>query len=241
MAEKRNDIIEEQRKAREEFLKLKKMQQGELKPQAKPSEIAVVPKTFGEKAANFWFHYKIHTLLTIFMVILLSVGITQCATRESYDFEIMYFTYTPAVDVEIDKVEEYFETLATDADGDGKINVLVKNCSVTDSNKDASRTLTFSKIQSIMVADYSVVLYVVDQKAIDYFNNALDYSIFVEEPTPLGADFYKATEIGGTRLPDGLKVGLRIIKGTQFEGKDEADRAFEAGKQVLEKIKKQNS
>lgn len=240
MANKRNDIIEEQRKAREEFLKLKRMQQGELQPEAKPSEVAIKPKTFGEKASNFWFHYKIHTLITAFIVILLSVGITQCMSREAYDFEVMYFTYTPAVEVEIKKVEEYFESFATDANGDGEVNVQVKNCSVTDSNKDASRTLMFSKVQSIMATEHSVVLYVVDQKAIDYFDNALDYSIFVEEPTPLGEDFYKATEIEGIRLPKDLKVGLRIIEGTTFEGEEDAETAFNAGKQVLEKVKKQN-
>lgn len=240
MADKRNDIIEEQRKAREEFLKLKRMQQGDLKPEAKPSEVAVVPKTFGEKAANFWFHYKIHTLLTVFIVILLAVGITQCADRENYDFEVMYFAYSPAVDVQINKIEDYFKTFATDANGDGEVKVQVKNCSVTDSNKDASRTLTFSKIQSIMAAEHSVVLYIVDQKAIKYFDDALDYSIFVEEPTSLGEEFYKATAVEDVNLPDDLKIGLRIIDGTQFEGVDEAESAFAAGKQVLEKIKKQN-
>ena len=51
MADKKsNDILEEQRRAREEFLKLKKMQQGELEAGPKPSEVAVAPKTAKEKA-----------------------------------------------------------------------------------------------------------------------------------------------------------------------------------------------
>jgi hypothetical protein len=54
VAEKRNDIIEEQRRARQEFLKLKQMQNGEIEPEAKPSEIAIKPTTFSEKWQELW-------------------------------------------------------------------------------------------------------------------------------------------------------------------------------------------
>ena len=242
MAEKKtNEILEAQQKARQDFLDLKKMQSGEMYAGPKPSETATVLKTPKEKFANFWHYSKWYVIFTIGITILIAVMVAQCVSKPNYDIKVVYFTYKPALDEQTALIADYLDDYVEDVSGNGKVEIQVINCSVTDSNKDASRTLTFSKIQSIMAAEHSVVLYVVDQKAIDYFNNALDYSIFVEEPTPLGVDFYKATEIGGTRLPDGLKVGLRIIKGTQFEGKDEADRAFEAGKQVLEKIKKQNS
>ena len=56
MAKKKqvNPIIAEQRRAREEFLKLKRMQSGEIPTEPKPSEIAVKPKTFTEKLKNIW-------------------------------------------------------------------------------------------------------------------------------------------------------------------------------------------
>ena len=58
---KKNDIIEEQRRARAEFLRLKKMQSGEIDAGPKPSEVAIVPKTPKEKWDNFWFQYKCFT------------------------------------------------------------------------------------------------------------------------------------------------------------------------------------
>ena len=64
MAEKKtNEILEAQRKARQDFLDLKKMQSGEITPPPKPSEEAVLPKTGKDKAKNFWFHYKWHLKL----------------------------------------------------------------------------------------------------------------------------------------------------------------------------------
>ena len=55
MADKRNDIVEEQRKARQEFLKLKQMQNRDIEPEAKPSEIGIIPTTPTEKCQNFCF------------------------------------------------------------------------------------------------------------------------------------------------------------------------------------------
>ena len=47
-----SDTIAQQRKAREEFLELKKMQHGEIQAPPKPSEMAVEPKTFSEKLSR---------------------------------------------------------------------------------------------------------------------------------------------------------------------------------------------
>lgn len=240
MAGKRNEIIEEQRRAREEFLRLKKMQQGEIEPEAKPSEVAIVPETFSEKSKNFWYHYKVHAILTFCIIIVLAITTVQCITREKYDFEIMYFAYTPALDVEMDKIEQYFEKYTEDVNGDGEINVNVINCSVSDNNKDATRVTMLSKVQSIMAAEKNVVVYLVDQKAIKYFDNALDYSIFAEGPYALGDDFYDATAIESFKLPEGLSVGLRIIEGTTFQGDREAESAYLSGQKMLDKIKQQN-
>ena len=119
----KNDILEEQRKAREEFLKLKKMQQGEIDAGPKPSEVAIVPKTPKEKAANFWFQYKWHTIGIVAAVIVLAVLVAQCVSRPVYDMELVYFTYSPILDEQTTQIAEYFEEFAEDLDGNGEVNV----------------------------------------------------------------------------------------------------------------------
>lgn len=241
MSDKRNEIMEEQRRAREEYIKLKKMQQGEITPQAKPSEVAIVPKTFKDKLTNFWYHYKLHTLLIGFLIAVLVVSITQCASRPVYDLEILYFAYKPAVDAQTQAIGEYFENFAEDVNGDNEVNVQVINCSVTDNEKDSTRITVFSKIQAILAAEEKVLVYVVDDKAIEYFDNALDISIFTENPTPLNEEFYKQTTVGDYTLPDGLSVGLRVIEGTTFEKNKKAVEAYKTAEKLMKKIKKQGN
>ncbi len=239
LSDKRNDIIEEQRKAREEYLKLKKMQQGEIEPEAKPSEVAIVPKTFGEKVQNYWYHFKIHTLLIGAIAILIAILVNQCATREKYDLTIMYFTHTPVMDSQLDAAEKYFEKYTTDIDENGEVNVQVINCSVSADNHDAGRNAVFSKVQAVLIAEPETVLYMVDDKSIEYFKNAFDMELFIEEPIALGEDFYKNMD-EKLPLPEGLKLGIRVIDNTVFENNEKAIKAFEESKVVYEKVKKQN-
>lgn len=241
MSENKNDIIEEQRKAREEFLRLKKMQQGEIEPEAKPSEIVLKPKTFSEKISNFWYHFKVHTIFTVIFTLIIAIVITQCATRERYDFSVLYFAFTPAMDTQLDSVEEYFEKYAEDINGDGKVNVQVVNCSLTDDNRDVRRNTILTKVQSVLIAEYSTVLYLIDDKAWKYFEDALDYQLFVEEPIKLGEEFYENAVDSKMSLPMDLMLGLRVIENTGFEGNEKAEEAFKTGKKVLEKVKQQNS
>ncbi len=240
MSQKRNDIIEEQRKAREEFLRLKKMQQGKIKPEAKPSEVAIKPCTFGEKVQNFWYHFKFQTILAVGFAVLLAIVTTQCATREKYDFSVMYFAFTPTIDAQLESVEKYFEKYAEDTNGDGEVNIQLVNCSVTDDNRDAGRSTMFAKVQSVLVAEHSTVLYIIDDKAKQYFDDAFDYSLFVEEPIKLGKEFYAQAVDSQMPLPEDLMLGLRIIENTGFEGNEVAEKVFLDSKKVLEKIKQQN-
>ena len=107
MAEKKtNEILEEQRRARQEFLELKKMQSGEMKAPPKPSEVAIVPKTPKEKWDNFWFQYKWYVVAIVATVAVLTVLIAQCATKTKYDLQVVYFTYTTALDEQTEGIAD---------------------------------------------------------------------------------------------------------------------------------------
>ena len=137
MAEKKtNEILEEQRKARQEFLELKKMQNGEMKAPPKPSEVAIVPKTPKEKWDNFWFQYKWYVIAVVATVVILTVLIAQCATKTEYDLKAVYFVYNTALDAQTEKIADYLEKYADDTNGDGDINVQVVNVSFSNKTGD---------------------------------------------------------------------------------------------------------
>jgi hypothetical protein len=239
VSEKRNKIVEEQRRAREEFLKLKRMQQSGVQPEKK--EEVKLPQTFGEKLQNFWYHYKVHTLLTVFIAVVIAITTVQCANREEYDMSVLYFAFEPTAEGQIELAEEYFADLATDVNGDGEVKVKIMNCSFNSELRDMQYKHTMlSKVQSVVAVERSVTLYVVDEKAVEYFDNAFDESIFEGELIPLSEDFYKETTIEKVTFPENLKIGLRRISGTAFEGKKEAEESYKEAQKIFAKIKKQN-
>ncbi len=240
MAKKQNDIIEEQRKARQEFLKLKQMQNGELEPEAKPSEIGLKPSTLSEKWQNFWYHYKPHTIIAIFLVAVVTFITVQSLTREKYDISIMYFAYTPAAPAQIERAQVYFEKYAEDVNGDGEVNVKLIDCSFNSELRDMQyKHASFSKVQSILSVESGTVLYLVDKEACEYFDNAFDIDIFTGDLIKMDKTFYKETAKGDLTLPKGLKLGLRVLEGTTFEGEEEAEEAFKVSKKLYDKIKEQ--
>ena len=238
MADKKtNDILEEQRRSREEFLKLKKMQSGEMDAGPKPSEVAIVPKTPKEKAANFWFQYKWHTIAIAFITVVLAVLIAQCASRVEPDFSIVYFSYTPIMDDQLKHVTEYFEKFASDLNGDGEVNVQVVNCSFSNNGTNQYKSTILTKLQAILVSDQKALLFITDKDSIGYFSN-LDSELFEEEPIALGEDFYSKTETEEFgKLTEGLQISCRRVEDTLIEKGKDVGLVYEEAQKILQEIK----
>ena len=236
MADK--NILEEQKKAREDFLKLKKMQQGEIAPEPKPSEVAVQPENFKEKMKNFWFYYRWHTIGIILSVMALIILFVQCAKREKFDFEVVYFTYEACMDVQLNGVEDYIEKYTDDVNGDGEVNVSVINCSFSETTDGNYKKAILSKVQAQIVGNKAAVMYVMDDKAHEYLNGVIEGGMFEDKKATFKSDFYEATktdEFG--YLPEGLGIYLRRTKGTNLENDKKVEEVFKACENTIDKIK----
>ena len=69
---------------------------------------------------NYWYHYKWHTIVGAFVAVFLVIVIGQMASKEKVDVYIMYAgpkSFTPAV---IHEIEDAFEDIMPDLNGDGK-------------------------------------------------------------------------------------------------------------------------
>lgn len=241
MAEKKtNEILEEQRKARQEFLELKKMQHGEMEAPPKPSEVAVVPKTPKEKWDNFWFHYKLNVIAVIAAVAILAVVIAQCAARTKYDLKVVYFSYTIGLDAQTSKIADYLEKYAEDTNDDGETNVQVINVSFAKNSGDSQYQYTaLTKLQAIIAGGENAMLFITDSESYKYLDGIIeDGGLFEGEPYKFGEDFYKATkteEFGA--LPDGLQISCRKINDTTIEKQKGAKEAYESSNRLLDKLK----
>lgn len=236
----KNETLEQQRKARQEFLELKKMQHGEMDTGPKPSEIAIVPKTPAEKIKNIWFHDKWYIIGIAALVIVVAFMVAQCATREKYDLKVVVYTYTPVADNSNELIAEYLEQYCGDIDGDGKANIQVINCSFSKESGDVQYQNTMaSKLQAVLAADADALLYITDEESYEYLNGISDSgSIFENEPLKLGEKFYEKCngEDSFFVLPEGLQISCRAVGGTVIEKNSKIVDYLEQSHAIMEGI-----
>ena len=242
MAEKKtNEIIAEQRRARQEFLNLKKMQQGQMYAGPKPSEEATIPKTKMEKFKHFWEYSKWYVISGIILVVLIAFLIAQCATRPSYDLKLVFFTYDVVLDEQIKPIGDYLAKYGKDIDGDGKVNIQIVNCSVSDkSNNITSRNAAYQKMQSMIVAEKNALLFILDDRSVKYFDNlenGLD-SMFEKNTVVLDEEFYKETKHKdfGT-LPPNLTLYCRKVSGTTISDDKEVSKFYDECMNIINNLK----
>lgn len=242
MSEKNtSDTLEQQRRSREEYIKLKKMQSGELETGPKPSEEAVILRTPWEKFKNYWYHNKLFLILGALAVIAAVVLVVQLVNKPRYDYEIIYFSYRQVMDEQLKPVQEYFEDIGNDLNGDGVVKISIINCSFQNNNLGSSyRNQVLTKLQAIVTADRKAMLFITDEKSIEFFDDLeTTVDLFECDPVPLDAEFYEETkdpQMG--YLTRGLQVSYRRLKGTTIENAKDADMYYEEAKKVYDALKK---
>ena len=240
MSEKQNDTLEQRKKAQEEFIKLKKMQSGEMAPEPKPSEVAVMPKTFSQKLKNFWYHYKWHTLISLFLCFVLVIGVAQCASREKYDAKVVLYTNNYYYDGHINALGEYMSQYFTDINGDGEVKIQVLDCSyVADGKGDTDYINSLStRLNSTLSGDGSVQLFIVDQKNYEHLNTVFDsVDEFFVDSAPLPDDVHEFFKEKDLELPKDLIIGRRIVEGTLIEKEKDIEVYTKENTAALNKIK----
>ena len=78
---------------------------------------------------NFWYHYKWHTLIALFLAVVLIVGVAQMCRKNKYDVFIMYAGIHDVERKSTTGVSEYetllqgLKKISKDYDGDGEVSV----------------------------------------------------------------------------------------------------------------------
>lgn len=240
MAKKQvSETIKEQRKARKDFLELKKMQNGEINAGPKPSDVAIVPKTFKEKIAHFWFYHGVTFITVIITTVVLAVLITQCATRKKCDLKVVIYT-SSYIDVENNEyISEYLSKYIDDINGDGTANIQILNCSYAGNGKDSQYEYNMTtKIQAIIASESDALLFITDESTRDKLSN-ISAELFDGEPLMLDADFYENCDKAAyTKLPDGLAISCRAIEGTTLEHNKKIESYYNESKKIINALEK---
>ena len=246
MADKKKQdsgTISQQRKAREEFLELKRMQSGSVPTPPPPSAESAAPKTFREKSQNFWFYNRYIVIGILFLAIVLAVGIKQCASRKDYDLTVTLYTATQLSDKQTEKMSRYFEKFCRDVNGDGEVLVGVVNCSYTDGGSRQITQASDTKLQAILVSEPEAMLFIVDGKTLERLN-AIPSStpLFSDDGIALPKSFYSSTKNEvGSKAPAGLRIIRRNISNTTMQDNKDAARCYKEADKLLKKLQKEDS
>ncbi len=80
--------------------------------------------SFSKKALawldNFWYHYKWHTIIVVFLVTVFTICTVQMVTRESYDMYVRYVGNGVITETQYKDMENSLENLGGDVNGDGE-------------------------------------------------------------------------------------------------------------------------
>lgn len=241
MDKKESETLRQRKFAQQEFLKLKKMQQGELDAGQKPSEIYAAPLTFSEKIKNIWYHDKWAIIVVMIIAVCISLFVAQCATKTKYDATVVVFTYTITGNVNCDKMGEYLKPYCKDINADGEVNINVINCSIEESqgNSDYSYT-TRTKLSTLISGEASALLFITDDKSYKYLSglsNNIDF--FEGEPLKFEEDFYEFCKEADNLFttPDSLQISCRTTKGTTIESDKNIDTYYDQAQTVLNGLK----
>lgn len=240
MAQKKeSETLRQRRVAQQEFLKLKKMQQGELDAGPKPSEIAT-PLTFRGKIKNIWYHDKFALSVIAIIIVAIILLCVQCATKTVYDATVVVFTHTITGDTNCDKMEEYLAPFCPDINGDGEINVNVINCSINEQDQSDYSYTNRSKAQSLLATDASALLFITDHDSYEYLMSlSKDISLFEGEPIEFSDDFYEfcVDPSGFFDTPQDLQISCRTIKGAAIEKDKNIDKYYAQAQAILDGLK----
>lgn len=84
-----SNSYQEDKKARIEAMKAKKVKQAQTVPTKTQEELAYIPQTSKEKWENYWYHYKYHTIVSVLLIIAVVSIIVSISTKKKPDISML--------------------------------------------------------------------------------------------------------------------------------------------------------
>lgn len=156
---------------------------------------------------NFWYHYKVHTLVGLFLAFVVIFSAVQLLTIQSYDYYvILYSTDTTSTDLS-QGMAYALEQYGEDLDSDGEVTVQILNMSYNPSSDSQSFQIAQSGALNGELQNDRCYLFITD----DYRFEELDKrGLFAAQP---GLDDHdgKGLQLNDTQFMTALSDYLQSI------------------------------
>lgn len=125
-----------------------------------------------DKIVNFWFYYKIHTIIGIVILCIILNSIIAYVNKHNYDLSLQMYTSFALDETTIAKIENVLTEGAIDTDNNGSIDINISPC-VADITCEPIGEMGHASLMKILaeLSAHDTVAYIVDES----------YKILIEE------------------------------------------------------------
>ncbi len=191
-----------------------------------------------KKLENYWYHYKWHTILGLFIAFTLVVGITQCSTVEPYDQNCVLYCNRVVHDNGVLALEQELAKRIGDYDQNGKTQFEVTNVSYNSSQNTAISN-SQKLLQLASSSDY--ILYVVDTHGYEYLmgNGMFRTCEFLPDKDHTAWNWNGSVlqqALAEYNLPKDLYFCIRVIESAEQQQNPQVQQRVSQAEQLIKKL-----
>lgn len=193
--------------------------------------------TLSQKLSGMWYRSKWLIIFAAAMVFAFAYIIYDTATAEHPDFTVLAISSDTGLYYRSVELEEFMESYAYDANGDGEVSVLIYNIT-TDYGDPNTATSAQAQIMSQLQSGENVII-ISDESTdflmTDFREDYPDSDRFTENGLLLNCALTRE-KLKWEAMPDNLYIGVRSAARLLSTSKDEMQEEIDKAMPVFEKI-----
>lgn len=189
-----------------------------------------------KKIDNFWYYYKIHVLVVVFILFVAGVFIKDIVTKVNYDYSVAFVTEEMMTNEEISSIQSVFEREAEDLNGDGEIHVEVQNYTIPQGDSADPQLVAAGQTKlTVDIQEGTSMIFFLSPGCYESYKDSgvlpADESEYIKFSDCTGYE-----EAGSPKELGDLMGALRLVEDTKLKKDQNKMDYYEANKELFEKF-----
>ena len=189
-----------------------------------------------KKIDNFWYYYKIHVLVVVFILFVASAFIKDIVTKVDYDYSVAFVTEEMMTNEEISSIQSVFEREAEDLNGDGEIHVEVQNYTIPQGDSADPQLVAAGQTKlTVDIQEGPSMIFFLSPGCYESYKDSgvlpADESEYIKFSDCTGYE-----EAGSPKELGDLMGALRLVEDTKLKKDQNNMDYYEANKELFEKF-----
>ena len=189
-----------------------------------------------KKIDNFWYYYKIHVLVVVFILFVAGVFIKDIVTKVDYDYSVAFVTEEMMTNEEISSIQSVFEREAEDLNGDGEIHVEVQNYTIPQGDSADPQLVAAGQTKlTVDIQEGTSMIFFLSPGCYESYKDSgvlpADESEYIKFSDCTGYE-----EAGSPKELGDLMGALRLVEDTKLKKDQNKMDYYDANKELFEKF-----